>query len=85
MTTKPRHPINSWEWNEASEDGFVEWFHGLYGPYSFRSEWFYGDCKIGDEKTRKEAMIAWLHAAYVSGYEYASKKIKVNNLIHNPP
>ena len=83
MTKK--YPINDWEFVEDIENNFNDWFHSNHTDYSLKSEYFYGDCEIGDEKTRKEAMIAWLYAAYVSGYKYASKKIKVNNLIHNPP
>ena len=63
------HPANDWAWNDEAETGFVEWFNDFYGSYSLRSEWFYGDCRIGDEKTREEAMHAWLHAAFVAGHE----------------
>jgi hypothetical protein len=71
--TKPRHPANNWKWSDAAENGFVEWFNDIYGPYSLRSEWFFGDCEIADEKTLKEAMYKWLHVAYVAGYEKATK------------
>jgi hypothetical protein len=70
--TKPQHPTNDWAFDPSAEDGFVDWFNGLYGPYSLLSEWFFGDCEIGDEKTRKDLMYGWLHAAYVSGYEAGS-------------
>lgn len=63
------HPTNNWKWNDQAEMGFVEWLSDLHGPYSFRSEWFYGDCGIEDPKTREEAMHAWLHVAYVAGHE----------------
>ena len=36
--------------------------------YNHRCEWFYGDCEVEDEKTRKDLMIKWLHSAYLSGY-----------------
>lgn len=64
------HPANDWTWSDEAETGFATWFNGFYGPYSFRSEWFFGDCEIEDEKTRKEAMYDWLHAAYVEGYKH---------------
>jgi hypothetical protein len=52
----------------AAEVKFQEWFNDLYGIYSYRCEWFYGDCEVEDEKTRKDLMIKWLHSAYLSGY-----------------
>ena len=62
------HPANDWKWDDDAEEGFVEWFNELVG-FSFRSEWFYGDCDVKDEKTRKDLMYKWAHAAFVSGYE----------------
>ena len=56
------------EWDEVAEVKFQEWFSDLYGVYSHRCEWFYGDCEVEDEKTRKDLMIKWLHSAYLSGY-----------------
>lgn len=56
------------EWDEVAEVKFQEWFNELYGVYSHRCEWFYGDCEVEDEKTRKDLMIKWLHSAYLSGY-----------------
>ena len=64
-----KHPTTDWEWSDDAESGFVEWFNDLYGVYSHRCEWFYGDCEVEDEKTRKDLMYKWIHAAYVSGYE----------------
>ncbi len=66
------HPANDWKWLDDVEDGFLEWFNGDYGEFSIRSEWFFGDCEVEDEKTRKDLMYKWLHAAYCSGYEMAS-------------
>ncbi len=70
--TNMTHPANDWKWSDGAENGFVEWFNDFHGPYSFRSEWFFGDCEVGDEKTHKDIMYGWLHAAYVSGYEAGS-------------
>lgn len=64
-----RHPANDWEWVDDAEDGFVDWFNGDYGSYSLRSEWFFGDCEVEDEKTRKDLLYKWIHAAYIAGYE----------------
>lgn len=64
-----QHPANDWEWCDDAEEGFVEWFNDWYGYYSLRSEWFYGDCEVEDEKTRKDLLYKWIHFAYVSGYE----------------
>ena len=58
---------------EDAQNGFVEWFNDLNGGYSLRSEWFYGDCEVEDEKTRKDLMYKWIHAAYVSGYNSGMK------------
>ncbi len=63
-----KHPVNDWEWDDYAEEGFVEWFHDLYGGYSLRSEHFYGDCEIEDVKTRQNMMYKYLHSAYVNGY-----------------
>lgn len=48
---------------------FTEWFNDLYGLYTCRSEWFYGDCEVGDENTRKSLLFKWVHAAFIAGYE----------------
>jgi len=57
------------EVEDYAEVGFLEWFNGNYGKFSCRSEWFYGDCEVENEKTRKDLMYNWIHSAYVSGYE----------------
>lgn len=82
MTDK-RHPANDWEWVNDAEEGFVEWFNDLYGPFSLRAEWFYGDCNEGDEKQRQEIMRKWVHASYVAGYErglYGKLDVQQNQL-----
>lgn len=63
-----KHPANDWEWNDNSEEEFNQWFHELVG-FSFRSEWFYDDCLIGDEKTRQDMMYKWVHSAFVEGHQ----------------
>jgi hypothetical protein len=67
------HRVNNSEYNIHAEDSFAEWFHDLYGGYSLRSEWFYGDCKVEDEKTRQDIMCSWIHDAYIAGYEHAHR------------
>jgi hypothetical protein len=63
-----KHPMHDWEWDDYAEDAFVEWFNGDYGSFSFRSEYFFGDCEVKDENTLKDLMYKWLHSAYVNGY-----------------
>ena len=55
--------------DENAEVGFEEWFNGNYGKFSSRSEWFYGDCEVKDEKIRKDLVYNWVRAAFLSGYE----------------
>lgn len=69
MTEK--HPANDWQFVDEIEEGFVEWFNDLCGGYSLRSEWFYGDCEIEDEKTRKDLMYKWVHSAFYEGFHRA--------------
>jgi hypothetical protein len=63
-----KHPANDWDFDDSAEGEFVKWFNDLYGDYSLRSEWFFGDCEVKDENTLKDLMYKWLHSAYVSGY-----------------
>ncbi len=62
------HPADDFEWVDDIEEGFVDWFNGNYGEFSFRSEWFFGDCEVEDVKTRKDLLYIWIHAAFVAGY-----------------
>jgi hypothetical protein len=57
------------EVEDYAEVGFLEWFNGNYGKFSCRSEWFYGDCEVENEKIRKDLVYNWVRSAYVSGYE----------------
>jgi hypothetical protein len=63
------HPNNNWNFHDDAEDAFVEWFNGFYSPYTFRSEWFFGDAEIGDVNTRKDVLYGWVHSAFVAGWE----------------
>ena len=67
-----KHPTSEWEWEETAEVAFQEWFNDFYSHYTFRSEWFYGDCKVEDEKTREDIMYGWIHASFVAGWEAAN-------------
>jgi hypothetical protein len=75
-----RHPANDFEFDNDAEDGFVEWFHDLYGGYSLRSEWFFGDAMIEDENQRKDILASWLHSAYIAGWE-ASKCVRMEEQV----
>ena len=58
------------KFEENAEVGFDKWFNeDLYGKFSCRSEWFYGDCEVKDEKIRKDLVYNWVRSAYMSGYE----------------
>jgi hypothetical protein len=66
------HPTNDWKFDDDAEIKFVEWFNDLSGGFAFRSEYFYGDCKVEDEKTREDIMHGWIHSAFVAGWEAAN-------------
>jgi hypothetical protein len=63
-----KHPTSDWDFDDTIEDAFVEWFNDIYGVYSLRSEWFFGDCEVEDVNTRKDLMYKWLHSAFVVSY-----------------
>jgi hypothetical protein len=63
-----KHPTSEWEWEDTAEVAFQEWFNGEYGNFTFRCEWFLGDCEVGDVNTRKDLMTKWLHSAFLTGY-----------------
>jgi hypothetical protein len=71
-----KHPANDFKFDNDAEEGFVEWFHDLYGGYSLRSEWFFDDAMIEDEKQRISILASWLHSAYIAGWE-AAKYVKM--------
>ena len=68
--------------NENAEVGFDKWFNGNYGKFSCRSEWFYGDCEVKDEKIRKDLVYNWVRSAYLSGYELGRT---LDELAHRNP
>ena len=57
------------EFVEKIETSFNDWFHGDYGPYSFRSEAFYTDCEIDDVKTRQEVLKNWIYTSFYVAYQ----------------
>ena len=62
-------PDTDFDFSAEAEIAFDDWFHGDYGPYTLRSEYFYGDCKEKDLKTLEKLMSEWIHVAFVTGYE----------------
>ena len=62
------HPPKEWRFSDDAEVAFNTWFNDLYGKFSHRCEWFYGDAEVEDEKTRKELMYEWIHCAFAEGY-----------------
>jgi hypothetical protein len=62
------HPTNDWDFDDDIEIKFQKWFHDIYGGFSLRSEYFFGDCEVEDVNTRKDLMYKWLHSAFVMGY-----------------
>ena len=76
------YPIEDWEFVEDIENAFQNWFHGDYGPYSFRSEAFYTDCAVEDLKTREDLMKKWIYASFYEAYQrgrYAKLETEVEN------
>ncbi len=63
-----KHPTKDWDFDDTIEEAFQEWFNDLYGDFSLRSEWFYGDCEVKDENTLKDLMYKWVHSAFLEGY-----------------
>jgi len=63
-----QYQIEDWEFVDDIENSFNDWFHGDYGTYSFRSEYFYGDCEIGDVKTRQDMLKKWIYASFYEGF-----------------
>lgn len=59
----------NWVFDAEIESAFNEWFHGDYGRYSIRSEYFYGDCEIGDVKTRQDLLKKWIYASFFEAYQ----------------
>ena len=51
------------------EEHFLNWINSNVSPYTFLSEYFYGDVEVTDDKSRKDLMYKWLFAAYEEGYK----------------
>ena len=64
-----KFPSTDFDFSAEAEVAFDDWFHGDYGPYTLRSEYFYGDCAEEDLKTLEKLMSEWIHVAFVTGYE----------------
>ena len=62
-------PHTDWDFSAEAEIAFDDWFHGIYGRFALRSEYFYGDCVPDDEENLKDSMYKWVHAAFATGYE----------------
>ena len=62
-------PSTDFDFSEGAEIAFDDWFHGIYGRFALRSEYFFGDCKLDDEENLKDLMYKWVHAAFVTGHE----------------
>ena len=62
-------PDTDWDFSAEAEIAFDDWFHGIYGRFALRSEYFYGDCREQDLRTLEKSMYAWIHAAFATGYE----------------
>ena len=58
---------------DKQEEAFVEWFNADYGKFSLRSEAFFSDCLVGDEKIRQDILYKWVTAAFMAGYQEGSK------------
>ena len=59
---------NDWEFVEDIENAFNEWFYSNHTDYSLKSEYFYGDCEIGDVKTRQSMLQKWIYASFYEGF-----------------
>jgi hypothetical protein len=68
MMTKKQYPINDWEFVDEIETFFNEWFYSNHTDYSFKNEYFYGDCAVEDPKTREDLMRKWVYAGFYSGF-----------------
>ena len=62
-------PSTDWDFSVESENAFDDWFHGIYGRFALRSEYFFGDCKIDDEENLKDSMYEWIRSSFMTGFE----------------
>ena len=63
-----QYPINDWEFVDEIETFFNEWFYSNHTDYSFKNEYFYGDCAVEDPKTREDLMRKWIYASFYEGF-----------------
>ena len=63
-----QYQIEDWKFVDEIETFFNEWFYSNHTDYSFKNEYFYGDCAVEDPKTREDLMRKWLYASFYSGY-----------------
>jgi hypothetical protein len=77
------HPTSEWEWEDTAEVAFQKWFHDLYGGFSLRSEYFFGDCEVEDVNTRKDLMYKWVHSAFVMGYNMGRMEMTDEQLLNS--
>ena len=82
QTPKMKLEVKEMTHEEMLEVAFDKWFNGNYGKFSCRSEWFYGDCEVKDEKIRKDLVYNWVRSAYLSGYEMGGA---LDELAHKTP
>ena len=64
-----KFPSTDFDFSAEAEEGFDDWFHGIYGRFALRSEYFYGDCRLDDEENLKDSMYEWVRAAFMTGFE----------------
>ena len=61
------------KYSNKADEAFVKWFHSDYDQYSLRSEIFFTDCLVGDEKTRQDLLYKFVVAAFMAGYKESTK------------
>ena len=70
------------------EEHFLNWIDSNVSPYTFLSEYFYGDVETEDPQQRKDLMYKWLLAAYEEGYkcgrEYEILRKDINEITKEP-
>ena len=62
-------PDTDWDFSAEAEIAFDDWFHGIYGRFALRSEYFYGDCVLDDEENLKDSMYEWIRSSFMTGFE----------------
>jgi hypothetical protein len=62
-------PSTDFDFSAEAEIAFDDWFHGIYGRFALRSEYFYGDCVPDDEENLKDSMYEWIRSSFMTGFE----------------